>query len=427
MKNYILIILLLLAEFGLNAQQRDYNFYLEQAKINSPMINKSKNENKIVTLDLELINRILSKPEINIVSGVTFAPIISHDNNSNHFEWASNGAAKYAGYDQVLTDGGQYQAVVAVRQPLLTGSRFKSYAGKAGISGQINENNISLTNHELEQVVGYQYLLCIKSKKQADNSLLLLNELDGQVKILQKLVENAIYKQTDLMLLQIEIQNYLAEFKMYQAEYLTNLYDLNLLCGINDTTRVDLRDINFVLNHEDAVNSKFMIAYKLDSLNIIADQAINELKYKPKLDLFANAGMNAVYLPAFNRLGFSTGFTLSWNIFDGKQKYIQREKSNINLQTLEFEKKNFITLNEISKNKVLNQINELNQRIILNEQKTDQYNKLYNAYSKELSQGEASVMDFKNLIKDISANKQENILLKMEKQFLINSYNYLNF
>jgi hypothetical protein len=417
----------MLIDLCLNAQQKDLNFYLEQAKMNSPLINKSKNDNKNVTLDLQQVNSILSKPEINIVSGIMFAPIVSHDNNSSRFEWVSSGATNYTGYDLALTDGGQYQAVVSVRQPLLSGSKFKSYVGKSGISRQINENNISLTIHDLEQVVGYQYLLCLKSKKLANNSLLLLNELIGQLKILQKLVDNAIYKQTDLMLLQIEVQNYLTELQIYKTEYRTNQYDLNLLCGINDTANVDLPDINLILNQENSASPKFLTAYKLDSLNIIADQNINEIKYKPQLDLFVNAGLNAVYVPAFNRLGFSTGLAFTWNIFDGKQRIIQREKSTINLQTLEFDKKNFLTQNEIRKNKIMNQINALNQRIILNDQKTEQYNKLYNAYSKELSQGEASIMDFKNLLKDIYANKQENILLKMEKSLMINSYNYLNY
>ncbi len=412
---------------SLNAQQRDLNFYVERAKINSPLINKSKNDNKVVILDLQQIKSILSKPEINLQSSILFAPIVSHDNNSNRFEWVSNGAANYTGYDMAVTDGGQYQALVSVRQPLLAGSKYQTYSNKAGISSQINNNNIELTIHELEQVVGYQYLLCIKSKKQTDNSLLLLKELDGQVRILKKLVENAIYKQTDLMILQIEIQNYMAESKMYQSEYMTNLYDLNLICGINDTTLVELQEINFILNPDKVVFSKFSTGYKLDSLNIIADQAIYELKYKPQLDLFANAGLNAVYIPAFNRLGFSTGLTFTWNIFDGRQRDIQREKSYINLQTLEFEKQTFLTQNDISKNKIINQIIVLNQRIIFNDHQTDQYNKLYNAYTKELSQGEASVMDIKNLLKDIAAKNQEALLLKMEKQYLINSYNYLNY
>jgi len=426
-KTCILSFLLLSEFFVLNSQQRDLNFYLDKAKINSPLINKNKNESKIVTLDLQQINSILSKPEVNLISGVMFAPIISHDNNSSHFELVSNGATDYTGYDLALTDGGQYQAVVSVKQPLFTGSRYKTYANKASISGRINDNNIALTVHELEQIVGYQYILCIKSKMQINNELSLLKEFDEQVKRLEKLVENAIYKQTDLMLLQIEVQNYEAEYKMFQGEYRTNIYDLNLICGIRDTSMVDLREIDFILKPDIILNSNFATAYKLDSLNIIADRSINDLKYKPQLDLFADAGLFAAYLPYPGRIGFSTRISLSWNIFDGHQRTIQREKSDINLQTIEFDKKNFLTQNDISKNKILNQVEAIDQRLQLYEQQADQYDKLYSAYSRELSLGEASVMDFKNLLKDIAAKKQETLLLKMERQLLINSYNYLTY
>lgn len=427
LKTYIAAILLLIISGGLHAQQRDLNFYIEHAKSSSPLINKSKDGNKIISLDLRQVNSILAKPEINFVSGILFAPIISHDNNSNRFEWVSGGASDYEGYDLAMSDGGQYQAVVTLRQPLLAGSRLKSYADKAALSEQINENIIALTVHEIEQLVGYQYLLCLKSKKQADNSLLLLREMERQINIMKNLVQNAIYKQTDLMLLQIEVQNYRSEYKMYQSENLTDIYDLNLICGIRDTALVELLDTDPLINSSIVGGSKFTIAYRLDSLNIVADQAINDLKYKPQLELFASSGLNAVYLPALNRLGLNAGLTFSWNIFDGRQRDILREKSAVNLQTLEFEKEYLLTQNEIGKNKIISQIKAIDQRITLNEQQTDRYNELYSAYSKELSQGEASVMDFKNLMRDVYSNRQDNLLLKLEKQLLINSYNYLNY
>jgi len=263
--------------------------------------------------------------------------------------------------------------------------------------------------------------------KQAENSFSLNNDLDEQLNLMKKLVENAIYKQTDLMILQIEAQNYMAEYKMYQAEYLSNLYDLNLICGISDTNKVVLQELNLTIIPGYSGRSNFLTSYKLDSLDIIADQAISELKYKPQLDLYADAGQNAAYLPSVNRFGISAGIAFTWNIFDGHQREIQREKSAINLQTLEFEKKNFLTRNDISKNKTLNQIDAINQRIMLYEQQVDQYSNLYDAYSKELSLGEVSVMDLKNLIRDIASKKQEILQLKMEKQLLINSYNYLNY
>jgi hypothetical protein len=426
-KTGIIAILFLLAGSVLSAQQRDLTFYLEKAKQNSPLINKNLNEKIISGLDLQQMRSILLKPEINFVSELMLAPIISNDNNSTRLELASDDATDYSGYDLALSDGGHYQALVSLKQPLLAGSKYQAYASKADISGKINDNNINLTIHELEQVVAYQYILCIQSMKQVDNCSALINQLDEQLKMMKTLVENAIYKQTDMMILQIEFQNYMADYKMFHAEYLNNLFDLNIICGINDTCRVDLQEINLKIKPEFTGRSNFLTLYKLDSLDLIADQAISELKYKPQLDFFADAGLNAAYLPSLNRLGFSTGLSLTWNIFDGHQRNIQREKSAINIQTLEFEKKNFLTRNDISKNKILNQIEAVNQRIMLNEQQADQYSKLYDAYSKELSQGEVSIMDLKNLIKDIASKRQEILQLGMEKQILINSYNYLNY
>ncbi len=427
MKTFILSFLLISIALGLNAQQRDLNFYIEKAKTNSPLINKNRNENRLVSLDLQQINSVLCKPEINVVSGVMFAPIISHDNNTNHFEFVSEGAGSYSGYDLAGTDGGQYKAAVSVRQPLLAGSKLRTYSSKAGISGQINDNNIALTINEVEQVVRYQYILCERSKVLTDHSFKLLNELQEHLKIMQKLVENAVYRQTDQILLQIEVQNYHAEYKSFEAEYLSNLYDLNLICGIKDTGRIVLQDINLTIAPIKNHKSGFLTSFRLDSLNIVADQAISELKYKPQLDLYADAGMNAVYLPAFNRLGFSTGLTFNWNIFDGRQREIQRAKSAINIETIEFEKNHFMTQNEINKNKILNQVEATDQKMVLVNQQMQQYDILKDTYSRELSQGEVSVMDFKNLLRDIAAKKQELIQLSMERQILINSYNYLNY
>jgi hypothetical protein len=427
MKTLSLLIFLLISDFCVIAQQRDLNFFLEQAKINSPLIYKNINENKIVSLDLQQIKSILFKPEINLVSGFLFAPIISHDNHKTRFELASEGATDYVGHDLAVTDGGQYQAMVSVRQPLFSGNKYKLYENKAGISGKINDNNIAVTIHELEQVVGYQFILCMKSWKQSENSQSLLKGLEEQAETLKKLVESAVYKQTDLMLLQIEIQNMQMEHKMYTAEYSTNLYDLYLVCGIKDTTGVELLETDFKPKSEKISSSKFLTSYRLDSLNIVADQTINELKYKPQINFLTDAGLNAAYMPYLKRVGLSTGISLNWTIFDGHQRDYERGKSAINLQTLDFEKNNFLKQNAIQKNKILNQIDAINQRITLIEQQASQYDLLYQAFTKELSQGETSVMDFKNLVKDIAANKQENLQLKMEIQLLINAYNYLNY
>ena len=290
----VTLIVLVLFLNTVQAQKRNLDFYINQAKASSPLINQAQNDNKIVGLDLEQIRSILTKPEINVEASALFAPIISHDNNSNRFELVSNGANSYTGYDMALTDGGQYQSVVSLRQPLFKGSSFRAYSGRADISHQINENRITLNAHELENVISHQYLLCLKAKRTAEMNKQLLLELDDQIKLMQKLVENAIYKQSDLMLLQIEYDNFKLNYESAQSDFRSNLYDLNLLSGIKDTVTVELQEIDPQIKNQSGNASEFINSYRLDSLNISAEQNISNLKYKPQVNFFATAGMNAV-------------------------------------------------------------------------------------------------------------------------------------
>jgi hypothetical protein len=409
------------------SQGRDLNFYIEQAKINSPLIHKNKTDTKIIDLDLQQTERVLKSPVISLESSLLFAPIISQDSKLGSFNLSSNGADNYSGYDLSITNGGQYQAFVSLKQPLLGDMNLKVYSAKSDITHQRNYNSTTLTIHEIEQLVGYQYILCLKSKTQIKNGAIILDQLHEQLKILHKLVENAVYKQSDLMLLEIEKENLELTNKSFEDDYKSNLFDLNLLCGIKDSSGIDIQEIELPAKPETVNNSQFLISYKLDSLGIIADQSISELKYKPQLSAFADAGYNASGIPTFNRFGFSAGLTFSWNLYDGNQRKLEREKSNVNIQSLQFEKNHFSRQQEINKDKIKNQIKSLDERKILLENQLNQYDKLYKVYSDQLTQGLISIMDFKNFLKDRIAKKQDYLLLKMEKQLLVNSYNYWNY
>ena len=182
--------------------------------------------------------------------------------------------------------------------------------------------------------------------------------------------------------------------------------------------------INQVTSSE---NSLFLNSFRLDSLNIVADQSLRDLKYKPQLNFFANAGMNAIYLPALNRFGFSTGLNFSWNIYDGQQRKIEAAKSKVNLKTIAFEKENFITQKYQNLRKIQSQIDGLEAQIHLADNQLIKYNELLKAYQKQLLVADISIMDFKTFLRDYIAKKQEKSLLEIEKQILINAYNYWNY
>ena len=360
-------------------------------------------------------------------SGFLFAPIISNDAVPSTFDVVSNGSSNYTGYDLGITNGGQYQAYLSVKQPLLGKMNLKPYKIKSDISRKQNENSTTLTVHELEQLVGYQYILCLKSKAQIKNGKTILQLVDEQLSIMHKLVDNAVYKQSDLMLLEIEKQNKVLENKSFEDDFKANLYDLNLLCGIKESINVDIQETELTLKSEIATSSQFLNSYKLDSLGILADQTISELKYKPQLNAFANAGYNATGIPTLDHFGFSVGMNFSWTLYDGNQRKLEREKLNVNLVTQQFEKSHFMTQKEINLNKIKDQLKALTERGIILESQLAQYEKLYEVYENELAHGLVSVMDFKNLLKDLTAKRQEFLLQTIEKQLLVNSYNYWNY
>jgi hypothetical protein len=417
----------LLFSIMLFSQQRDLDFYLEKAKKSSPLINKNKNDTKIVNLDLQQTERILKNPVISLESNLLFAPIIAYDKNPTSFDIVSGGSSIYTGYDQGTTNGGQYQAYISVKQPLLGQMNLKPYTAKSDISRKQNNNSTTLTLHEIEQLVGYQYILCLKSKTQIKNGEVILHQLEDELDVMRKLVVNAVYKQSDLMLLEIEKQNVLITNKSFNDDYRANIYDLNLLCGIRDSAFVEIKETEFSIQKNKVSESGFILSYKLDSMGIVADQTISELKYKPQLNVFANAGYNASGIPTFDRFGFSFGLNFSWTLYDGNQRKLEREKSNVNISTVQFEKEHFKTQREINKDKIINQLKTIEEREIILKNQLNQYDKIYKVYSDELTRGLVSVMDFKNLLKDITSKKQDFLLLKMEKQLLVNSYNYWNY
>jgi outer membrane protein TolC len=126
-------------------------------------------------------------------------------------------------------------------------------------------------------------------------------------------------------------------------------------------------------------------------------------------------------------MGFAAGINFSWNIYDGNQKKIQHSKSKIELQTVEFEKNNFIVQRAVNKEKYLSQIKAIDKQMKIVKNQLLQYEKLVNVYQSELTTAQISIMDFKNIVRDISSKKQEYLQLKMHKQILISSYNYWNY
>lgn len=424
MQKLLLAILLLTSNACL--AQNNLSYYIKAAKQNSPLINENKNQSKANLLDAERLKALYTKPQIGVTANYLFAPIISTDNNRTTFEPNSNGATNYYGYDIGATNGGQYQALIGINQPLFNGQRYKIASEQLTVTSQINQNNSKLTEHDIEKIVTDQYILCLQDNKQRAYADAMVKLLADQKDVLKKLVESGIYKQSDLTLLNIEYQNFLAQLTTFIANYRRDLMDLNILCGISDTAMVQLQNSDLALNNTIS-NSMFLEKYRLDSLSLAAQQTAFELKYKPQLNVFANTGLNAVYVPSIpNRFGFSAGLSFTYNLFDGNQKAINQNKTRALEQTVSFYKNNFITQNTVRKSKIIAELQSYTDRISISEQQLKDYDLLLNSYKKEILSGQLSIINYTMVLKNMAAVQRDYSLLFLQQQSLINFYNYWN-
>lgn len=426
MKKYALLFCLLLSFIKVIHAQTDLNYYINSAKQNSPLIIDNQNQGKVNQLEAERLKAFYTKPQVGITANYLFSPIINLDNNTAKFEPNSSGAVKYLGYDFASSNGGTYQALLNVTQPLFNSERYKTYADQLNVTTQINQNNVKLTEHDIEKVITDQYILCITDSKQADYAEAMMKLLEDQKTIIQKLVESSIYKQSDLTLLNIEYQNFLGQTTAFKANYRRDLMDLNVLCGINDTSLIKLNAIDLPIAGNLSASS-FSEKYKLDSMNIIAAQKTFELKYKPQLNLFANTGLNAVYAPTIpNRFGLSAGLSFTYNLFDGGQKNITRNKTDLLLKSVSSYRDNFNNQNTVRKTKILNELQSYTSRISIAEQQLKEYQSLLSSYRKEILLGQLSIINYITTLKNMAILQRDYSLLFSQKQSLINAYNYWN-
>jgi outer membrane protein TolC len=406
---------------------QDLEFYIEQAKTNSPLIQDSKNQSEAAQLEAERLKAVYTKAQISLTGNYLLAPIVNRDNGGSKLELnPPSSVENYSGYDLASTNGGVYQGLLNISQPLFSGSLYETAAEQTVIGSEINQNTIQLTEHDLVKFVTDQYILCLQDYKQAAYLGNLIRFTGEQKNIVSKLVENGIAKQSDLSLITIEEKSQLTQLNEFKATYRRNLMDLRALCGIPDTTYQVLDDISLTLV-EDVGMSRFAEKYRLDSLNLVASQKVFELKYKPMLSLFVNTGLNAVYAPTLaDRIGLSAGVNFSMNISDGKQRKITQQRTAVLLRSTSRYKDFFYNQNRVRKNGILSELRSVTERLALIEEQLKEYEKLLDVYKRELNQGQLSVINYIAVLKNMTLTQRDFVLLQTNRERLINLYNYWN-
>jgi outer membrane protein TolC len=406
-KNFILLLLFLVSGICVNAQSLD--FYIQKGLENSPLLKDFRNQLLSGKLD-SLLTHASYKPQVNQVSTAMYAPV-----------------AKKFGYDEAITNGANYSAVLNVVQPLFNQKIKANQFRDISLSNQTIEADSRITTTDLKQGITSQFLSAYADYAQIQFNQTTLNLLKNEQVLLKSLADQGIYAQTDLMNLSISLTTQKIAIKQAFMQYRNSLAVLNFICGISDTSTVILSKPELtVQNLFNINNSPAMMKFKIDSLKNLNSKQLIDLNYRPKLSAFADAGFMAV-LPQNIPHNFGTSFGLNFTmpIYDGKQRKLQYEKTSLS-ENSRLDYKTFYT------SQYKQQINQLTEQLKLNDelilsirsQLTEQ-EKLIELYKIEIEKGLVRFPDFLNTVYNYTQTKNSLTVSEMNRLQIINQMYYL--
>lgn len=405
---------------------RDLAFYLEQARQNSPLARDAQNQVQAAGVEAQRLRALYTKAQVTLNANYLVAPVLSQDEGRTRLLYSALPAERYVGYDKNLTNGALYQGYVQVTQPLLNGgARYQIFAQQNQTTALSLQNQASLAVHDLEKLVGDQYILCRQDIEQLAYVRESLTLLDQQRQLVRRLVEASLLKQSDYTLLTIEVQTQQLALNTYRTAYHRDLLDLNVLCGLPDTADVTLAPPDLPFQRRPVGLSHYAERYRLDSLSLAFAQRVSDLRYQPQLNAYANGGLNAITIPDIpRRMGVSAGLTFSMFLYDGHQRQLSRDRTALLLRSVQQARENFQTVNPVRLARLLGELRGLAERQTLAREQLASYRSLLASYKREVVAGQFPVVSYVQVIKNFAAASRDLVLLDNNRLLLINAYIY---
>ncbi len=420
---FLCVLCLVLLNFQNLVAKQNINYYLQEAYKNNPSINEQNNFMKINKLQKDLDYAQNSDFQVYLSANYLFAPYFNNSNgiiNTNPDQTA-------IGYDVGITNGGLYSALFNVEKNIFNNPLKNALSQQRLIYDSSTKNNIELLKRDIKKQVIDQYLQSYLSDSLYKITNELISYLNEQLVISEELVEEGLAKQSDYLLLSLEIENQRSISKNYLSQFETNLFDLNTTCGIKDNKDIELDSLSLELHNEN-ISSSLYKRYEIDSLTIANQQQIFETKYQPQVSLFFNTGLNAVELNNIQRkFGVSGGINFSLPIFDGNQKSITQQQSKISIETIGNYKSQLEVTLKNQRESILKKIKNLQNNLTNLSKQIEKYNTVIKISEQELKQGHISMIEYLTILKNFTDFKINKITIEINLQQEINNFNFWNY
>jgi len=409
-KNKFFIILFFLAPCFLFAQNKNLSFFINTAVNNSPQLYEYRN--------LILSNRIDSQL---IIAGNRFQ--VSGNSNS-YYAPVINGY----GYDAAITNGQQLQALIGVTKQIYNKKNLEVQFQSLRLQRDSLNISSAITTQDIKKSVIAQYITTYGDQLQLDFNDEVIGLLSNEDSILKKLTQKNVYKQADYLSFLVTLQQQMLTRNQLAVQYKNDFATLNYLTGIVDTftMRLDEPDITVIKNllYD---SSAFLLKYKVDSLRLLNEKALIDLNYRPKVNLFADAGYeSSLMLMPYKNFGTNIGINLIIPIYDGHQKQLQYTKINIEERTRQRQK-------EFFNNQLQQQLQQLQQQLSSLESLSEPVNNqikyleaLINVNGKLLETGDIKITDYVLGLNNYISAKNLVVQNMIARYQIINQLNYWN-
>jgi hypothetical protein len=409
-KKYLIIILGFLFPLFAFAQNKTLDYFINKSMTNDPRI-------------LELQNLILANKTDSalIVAG-------------NKIQVSGNGNAYYApvingyGYDVAITNGQQLSALVALNKEIYNKRNLSLQFKSLQLQNDSLMNFAAINKQDIKKAIITQYILAYSDQLQLDFNDKLISLLTKEEGILKKLTQKNVYKQADYLSFLVTLQQQQLTRNQLSVQYKNNYATLNYLAGIIDTTIETLAapDIQLKRSFENS-NSPFILTYQIDSLRLENERAIIKYQYRPKVNLFADAGYQSTFiLNPYKNFGYNFGINLTVPIYDGHQKKLQFSKLDIRERTRQRQRDFFYNQYQQQILQLQQQLNDLQSLAAPVNKQIDYLEALIKVNGKLLETGDIRITDYVLALNNYITAKNLVVQNRIAQYQVILQLNYWN-
>lgn len=405
-----LLIFLSVSFIPASAQEHNLDYYISAGIQNSPLLRDYYYQQQNNSIDsMRLLAGL--KPQVTGVSINSYAPVI----------------AGY-GYDDAITNIGNFSEQVTASKQLVSKKNLQNQVQAIQLLTTSLHITGKIAEQDLKRTIIAQYINAFGTWQQYSFNKEVYELLSKEDTILKKLTQSSVYRQTDYLTFLVTMQQQHLSVTQARNQYQNEYATLNYLCGLFDTSLVALAPPSIKINDLPvAEHTVYYEKFCVDSLVLKTNDAQIDFSYKPKVNLYADAGFvsSLQYLP-YKNFGASFGINLSVPIYDGKQKKMQHDKIAIAEQTRQTYRDYFVTQYKQQTAQLFQQLNSIEELINETNSQLKFSAGLMQANAKLMATGDVRIADYVIAINNYLNAKNivtQNTVSKMQIITQINNWN----